>query len=306
VLSGQKILITGPTGQIGFRMAKFLAKDNEVWGVARFGESRTRAMVEALGVKICAVDIASGQLGELPKDFTYLVHLAATTEANDYERALRVNAEATGFVLAHCREAKAALYMSSSTVYKPHEDPWHAFREEDPIGSTPSAGGAAYSITKIAAEAVARYCAREFGIPVTIARMNSAYGGRSGMPANHMHAIAAGKPAQVRWDPFPFSVIHHDDIHAQLEPLLGVASVPATIVNWGGDEAVSVQDYCAYIGQLLGVEAAVSVTEIPGASRGAVMDPTKRRSITGPSRVHWKDGMRRMVETYYADRVKRS
>ena len=54
----------------------------------------------------------------------------------------------------------------------------------------------------------------------------------------------------------PYSPIHDDDICAQLEPLLDAASVPATIVNWGGDEPASVQEYCAYFGELLGVDAA--------------------------------------------------
>ena len=65
----------------------------------------------------------------------------------------------------------------------------------------------------------------------------------------------------------PYSPIHDDDICAQLEPLLDAASVPATIVNWGGDEPVSVQEYSAYFGELLGVDAEVVVEEIPGASR---------------------------------------
>ena len=47
----------------------------------------------------------------------------------------------------------------------------------------------------------------------------------------------------TRWDPMPYSPIHDDDIAAQLEPLLGAASVPATIVNWCGDEPVSVQEW---------------------------------------------------------------
>ena len=43
VLSGEKILITGPAGQIAFPLAEYLAADNEVWGIARFGDPATRA-----------------------------------------------------------------------------------------------------------------------------------------------------------------------------------------------------------------------------------------------------------------------
>ncbi len=67
-----------------------------------------------------------------------------------------------------------------------------------------------------------------------------------------------------------YSPIHDDDICDQVEPLLDAATVPATIVNWAGDEPVSVQEYCKYFGELLGVEAEVVVTPMPGASRGSV------------------------------------
>jgi nucleoside-diphosphate-sugar epimerase len=299
LLSDEKILITGPAGRIAFGIAASLVGDNEVWGIARFGDPNTREKVESLGVTTRAADIASGRFGDLPHDFTYLLHIAADFSATDYERALTVNAEGTGLILEHCRKAKAALVMSTVTVYKPHPDPWHAFREDDPPGDAMVPQQAPYSISKIAQEAVARYCARSFGLPTTIARMCAAYGERGGMPVWHMHAIAAGEPVRTRWDPMPYSPIHDDDICAQLEPLLGVASVPATIVNWGGDEPVSVQQWSAYLGELFGIDAKVVVDEVPGASIGSVGDQTKRTAITGPCRVHWRDGVRRVAEQLY-------
>lgn len=305
MLSGEKILITGPSGRVAYGISKQLARDNEVWGIARFGNLKDRARVEALGVKTLAVDLAGGRLDDLPTDFTYLLHLAATIDSDDYDHALRVNAEATGFLLSHCRKAKAALVMSSTTVYKPHPDPWHAFREDDPLGGTASVNSpATYALSKMAGEAVARYCAREFRIPVIIPRLNAAYGTHDGLPAFHLRAIAAGKPAQARWYPCPYSLVHYDDIQAQVEAMLGAASVPATIVNWGGDDVVSVQEYCAYMGELLGVDAKVDTTEIPGASRGAIMDATRRLAITGPARIGWREGIRRLVQASYPERAR--
>jgi nucleoside-diphosphate-sugar epimerase len=175
--------------------------------------------------------------------------------------------------------------MSTLTVYKPHPDPWHPFREDDPLGDAGLPEPRPYSIGKIAQEAVARYCARAFDLPVTIARMGSAYGARGGLPASYLHAIAAGRPVTARWDPLPYSPIHYDDINAQCEALLDVASAPARIVNWSGDEPVTVQQWSAYFGELLGVEATVSVEPVPGASLGSVGDHTRRSTITGPCRV---------------------
>ena len=302
MLSDEKILVTGPAGRIAFGLAKTLAADNEVWGIARFGDPAAREEVEALGVTTRALDLADGDFGDLPKDFTYLLHIAADF-GEDYERGLRVNAEGTGLLLSHCRKAKAALVMSTVTVYKPHLDPWHPFREDDPIGDAGLPAPKPYSIVKIAEEAVARYCAREFGLPVTIARMGSAYGDRGGLPLWHLNAVAAGQPVVARWDPLPYSPIHYDDINAQVEPLLDVASVPATIVNWAGDEPVTVQQWSSYFGELLGVEAEVVVEPVPGASLGSVGDHMKRSAITGPCRVDWRDGFRRMADDYFPDRV---
>jgi nucleoside-diphosphate-sugar epimerase len=303
MLSDEKVLITGPAGKIAFGLATSLADANEVWGIARFGDPATRDEVEALGVTTRAIDYGDGDFGDLPTDFTYLLHVAADF-GEDYERGLRVNAEGTGLLLSHCHKAKAALVMSTVTVYKPHPDPWHPFREDDPLGDAGLPEPKPYSIVKIAEEAVARYCARALNLPVTIARMGAAYGDRGGLPAWHLHAIAAGQPVVARWDPLPYSPIHYDDINAQLESLLDVATVPATIVNWAGDVPVTVQEWSEYFGELLGVRAEVRVEPVPGASIGSVGDHAKRSSITGPCTVDWREGFCRMAAHYYPDRVK--
>jgi nucleoside-diphosphate-sugar epimerase len=305
VLKDQKILVTGPAGRIAYGLCRSLAKENDVWGIARFSDPATRAKVEALGVKTRTLDIASGRFDGLPDDFTYLLHIAADFSLTDYEQALRVNAEGTGFVIAHCRKAKAVLHMSTVTTYRPHPDPWHPFREDDPLGDAMAPPSAPYSVSKIAGEAVARYCARSLSVPVTIARMCAAYSDQGGVPVWHMQAIANSQPVQTRWNPMPYSPIHDDDIVGQLEPLLGAASVPATIVNWGGDEPASVQQWCAYFGELFGVEPKVIVKPIVGASVGSVGDHVKRQSITGPAKVGWKEGMRRMAEHFFPARIRR-
>ncbi|OBB38935.1 epimerase [Mycobacterium sp. 852002-51961_SCH5331710] len=302
-MSGERVLITGPAGRIAYGVAKTLARDNEVWGIARFSDPAAREEVEALGVTTRRVDLGVGDFTDLPTNFTYLLHIAADF-GHDYEQGLRVNAEGTGLLLSHCRAAKAALVMSTVTVYKPHPDPWHPFREDDPIGDAGLPSPQPYSIVKIAEEAVARYCAREFGIPTVIARMGSAYGERGGLPLWHLQAIAEGLPVIARWDPLPYSPIHYDDINAQIPALLDAASVPATIVNFAGDTPVSVQQWCAYFGELLGVTPRIDVQPVPGASVGSVGDHTKRTTITGTCTVDWRDGFRAMAAHHYPDRVR--
>lgn len=297
MLSGEKILVTGPAGQIGFPLAAFLARDNEVWGLARFHEDAGRQQVEAAGIRTVSCDIGSGSFGDLPRDFTYVLHLAALMTGTDYDAAIRVNAEGTGLLLEHCRKAKAALVMSTHSVYKPHPDPWHVFVETDPLGDVNSAISPTYSVSKQGQEAVARFCARAFDLPVIIARMNASYGPNGGLPAYQMASVVAGDPVVTRWDPCLYSPIYQDDINEQAAALLDAASVPATIVNWAGDEPVSVQQWAEHMGRLAGRPAKVVVQEAPGTLRGSVADNTRRLAITGPCRVGWQEGLRRTFES---------
>jgi uncharacterized protein YbjT (DUF2867 family) len=111
-----------------------------------------------------------------------------------------------------------------------------------------------------------------------------------------MDAIASGRSVSARWDPAPYQPIHDDDILAQLPLLLDAASVPATIVNWAGDEVVTVQEWSAHMGEILGRPARVETRPVPGTQRGLVADVARRRALAGPCRVPWKEGIRRAAE----------
>jgi nucleoside-diphosphate-sugar epimerase len=292
----EKILITGVTGQIALPLARFLALHNDVWGLARFTEAGSRQLVEDLGVNTVQCDLAEGDLSAVPNDFSYVLHLAAFQgPGTNFDQALRANAEATGFVLQHCREAHAALVMSTHSVYKPNADPRYSYVETDPMGDVNPQHSPTYSVAKIGQEAVARFCSRSYNLPVTIARMNAAYGPNGGLPALHADAIAAGSPVWTRWGPCMYSPIFQDDINEQAAALLAAATTPANIVNWAGDEAVSVQEWCAFAGELLGRPAEVIVRPVEGTLRGSVADVSKRHAITGACRIDWREGMRRTV-----------
>jgi nucleoside-diphosphate-sugar epimerase len=297
VLSGQKILITGPAGQIAFPLAKALADSNEVWGVARFTDPETRERVETAGVRTHACDLAEGDFGALPRDFDYVLHLATFRNGGlDYDQAMRVNAEGTQLLLEHCREAKSALVISTFEVYKPDSDPLVAIEESAPLGDANSLMDPTYSISKIAQEAVARACARSYDLPIVIARMNASYGSNGGLLAYHLDWILSGQQVMVKWDPAMYSPIHEKDIFEQTESLLNAATVPATIVNWCGDEPVAAQEWCAYIGELTGRMPSVVVREVPGGIRGVVGNTAKRSAITGACKMTWRKGIEALVE----------
>jgi nucleoside-diphosphate-sugar epimerase len=303
MLRDQKILITGPAGQIAFPMAEYLAADNEVWGIARFGDRESRSRVDAVGVTTRAIDLASGDFGDLPDDFTYVLHLATSQGGGlDYDGAIAINAEGTGLLAAHCRKAKAMLVTSTFSVYRPNPDPQHHFVESDPLGDANQPHSPTYSISKIAQEAVARTVARMLGLPVTIARVNASYGPNGGLPTYHLDWMLAGQDIALRSPgPTPYSPINQDDMNAQIEPLLAAASVPATIVNWAGDETVTTEEWCAYLAELTGSTPTYRYVDYPGSIRGSASDSTRRRGLTGPCSVSWREGLKRTFELRYPD-----
>ena len=195
MLRDHKILVTGLTGQIGHPIARFLARDNEVWGVGRFSAEGSRERAEAIGVTTHVADLASGDLNGLPDDFTHLVHFAAWQgKTLDHDRAIRANAEATGLVMAHCRNAEAALVASTNSVYRAHEDPWHPYVETDPLGDPTAPHSPTYGVSKVSQEAVARTMARVLGLPTIIARITNGLQPRQnvGMPSSRaMRTIAS-------------------------------------------------------------------------------------------------------------------
>ncbi len=294
-LRNEKILITGVSGQIAFPIAEYLAKDNEVWGIARFRDEAARRRVEAAGITTRSVDLAEGGFSGLPDDFTYVLHLAVFQQPKpDFDWALKVNAEGTGLLMSRFRKARAFLVMSTCSVYARPSDPRQPIKETDPLGIAVTPHAPTYSISKIAQEAVARFVAREWNIPTIIPRMNVSYGPNGGLPAYLFDMMLAGKPVPIESDyPSVCNPIHQDDINRQVAGLLAAASVPATIVNWGGDEAVDIRDVCLYMGQIAGLE--VNFQPIRGFIQHSCIDNTLRRKLIGDCTIGWREGMRRMI-----------
>lgn len=291
---GGRILITGPAGQLAFPVAADLAARNEVWGIARFSAAGSRDRLESVGVRTAAVDLADPDWSRLPADFDYVLHFAADITGDDFDRAIRINAEGTGLLMDQFRSAKATLVVSSTVVYDIDADPQRAFEERDPLGDSKPLFGRTYPISKIAQEAVARTQCRRLAMPTTIARMNLSYGGNGGLPAYQLDALRRGDAVTVAAEETFHNPIHESDVIETVPRLLEAAAVPATITNWGGNETVSMREYCDYLGELEGRE--VVYEEIPGFIRSRAVGTTRQHELIGPCRVSWREGMRQLVE----------
>lgn len=291
MLKGEKILITGVTGTAPMPVAEFLVRENEVWGVARFANDAARQRLEASGVKTVAVDLAAPDFSRLPRDFTILILCAhQRLGPGQFHEAVAINAVGAGLVLQHFSNARAALIFSSGAIYSAgHKDGHYPYRETDDIGRAFPPWSPTSPVSKASLEAVARFAARAFRIPVTIARLNIVYGPGYGMPFMDADAIAAGREIVSFADPYPVNPIHSDDMCAQIGALIDAASVPATIVNWCGDDVVTRHDWIARAASLLGKPARLRSVPAPDMPPGSVLDSTLRTSITGPSGTRFWD-----------------
>jgi nucleoside-diphosphate-sugar epimerase len=295
-LPGARIIVTGATGQVALPVALALARDNDVVALARFKDEAKRAQLESAGVRCITTDLARGNLDDVPADVEYVCNFAVV-KSGKWDVDIAGNAEAAGLLMAHCRTARAFLHCSSTGVYEAADGTPQ--RETDPLGDNHRVMMPTYSISKIAAEAVVRTTCRLFDVPTTITRLNVPYGDNGGWPAFHLAMILGGRPVPVHVDgPSRYNPIHEDDIIATLPAMLDAATVPATIVNWGGDEETSIEEWSAYLGELAGRD--VEFDRTVHTIGGIPTDNTKRLEIAGPTRVGWKDGMRRMYDAYVA------
>jgi UDP-glucuronate 4-epimerase len=299
---GNTIVVTGVTGQVARPLAVALARTNRVVGAARFTDGRARGELEAAGVDCVPVDLATGDVAGLPADADYVLNFAVS-KTNDWERDLSANSGGLAYLMEHHRHARAFLHCSSTAVYRPAGH--RVFDENSPLGDNHGVWAflRTYSICKIAAEGTARWAAERYDLPTVITRLSVPYGDNGGWPAVHLHIMLSDRAVPVHVDaPSIYHPLHADDIVAMVPRLLTAAAVPAVTVNWGGSEAVSIEEWCTYLGAQVGVQARFEPTEQTIDS--VQIDTTRMHELAGPTTVPWRDGMLRMARALHPDRVR--
>ncbi len=300
MLSDKKILVTGATGQAFRPAAEALARDNEVWSVARYSNPRVRDELEAQGIRTFSWTMGEGGLDGLERDFTHVLHAAPYRGQPDSNTTAQANAVGAGTLMDHCRTAEAFLFVSTFAVYAKPATPDHPVAEDDMLGGhAPYAP--TYPVGKLAAEGAVRAFAAVLGLSTTIARLNVCYGptGWGGLPVEFFGRILAGEPIWLppSGEEVWCSAISTDDVSRFIPRLFAAASPSTTIVNLAGDEAVTVTDFMTYLAEEAGLP--IELVRDDRARESFVSDNTRRTSLLGDCSVHWREGMRRAVEAHY-------
>jgi nucleoside-diphosphate-sugar epimerase len=291
------VLVTGATGRVGFPIARELARDHLVHGLARCRQPGDADRLREAGIVPIIGDVAALEPSALPAGLTHVFHAAAAigrAASADWPRQFEVNAQATGRLIAMCRGVRGFVFCSTGSAYAYQGR--RPLRESDP----PGVHLGTYSLSKIAAESVARFAAAEHGVPLTIIRIFSTYGPMGGAPADRFRKILAGKDVVLHPDaPNNYNPIYEDDYVRLGIRALEVASDPPVVVNWAGSETVSAEEYCAYLGELVGRD--VTIRYDATAPWPIWPDVTFMHEVLGRTSVPWREGMRRMAESLVDD-----
>ena len=297
-LAGRRVLVTGATGRVAFPVARALAEENTVYGAARFSDPAARANLEAVGVIPVPTDLGVDDVATLP-DADYVFHAGAALGRDvDWRTAFEVNAAASGRLVARYRDAEGFVFCSTGSVYA-----YQGARplcEDDP----PGVHLGVYSLSKIAAEAVVAFAAEQHGVPTTIIRIFSTYGPMGGAPADRLDRLVAGRELRLYPDaPNRYNPIYEDDYVRLGRRALLAGRVPPLVVNWAGSETVSAEEYCEYLGELVGITPRFVYSDRAPTPLWA--DVTRMHEVLGATTVPWRTGMRRLVEARHPDRLVR-
>ena len=299
-ITGKRVLVTGVTGWVAGPIAAALAANgNTVYGAARFKDPTQRERWLAQGVEPISIDLAKGRFNEVPQGIDIIFNFAVA-KVSDFDLAFTANAEGAAELMDRCKDAEAFFHCSSTAVYEPNDH--KPLLETDPLGDSHRAmpGMPSYSISKIAAEVLVRHTSKRLGLPTVIARLNVPYGDNYGWMLFHLMMMERNIAVPVHIDqPTSYAPIHSDDMVRSLPYLLSLASAPATIVNWGGEEVAGIEDWCGEFGRLTGLTPQFAPTEATIAA--IIPDLTKMHETGFRSEIGWRDGIRRLVETSRPD-----
>ena len=294
-LSGRRVLVTGASGLVALPVAVELAKANEVFAVARFSDPRQKEILEAAGARTVVFDMADPDLSPLPESVDVVINYGVLPPG--HKDAFEVNAGAAGRLARRYRDCQAFVHGSTGSLYQYQGE--RPLREDDAYGLHSSAEP--YAASKIAAEFLLKHLSEDYGMPTVIVRIFSFYGPRGGGVTQRIDQVAQGLPVSV----YPgvrnvHSPLYEDDYVEKTIAAAGIAKAPAEIVNIGGTEAVTTQEYCEMAGEILGKRPIFAENSTAWPIWG---DTTKMVELLGPPRVSMREGVRRVIEAGTGARV---
>ena len=169
---------------VALPVARELAKNNDVYAVARFSDPAQKRLVESAGATAISFDLADENLSPLPKSVDVVINYAVLPHPNP--NSYNVNTGATGRLARRYRDCEAFVQGSTGSLYEYQGE--RPLREDDPYGLHSSAEN--YAASKIAAESLLKHISIDYDLPVTLVRIFSFYGPRGGGVTQRVDQVA--------------------------------------------------------------------------------------------------------------------
>ena len=284
-MTGQRILVTGVTGLIGFPLAVELAKSNTVYGASRF-RKKNKAGIEQHGIIPVEVDFTSADLGALPDGVDYVFN-QAMAYTDDFAHSMAINAFAAGRLMERYKHSKGIVLASTGSVYPRTDD----VADED----TPLCGTHPYAVSKICGDMFGVYFSIRDGTPTCILRYYTPYSPTGGRRRWHVDNMADGQPLlcpKARCAPLFIT-----DVVAMTIRAGACCTSPPTIINVAGDERITKKDLADRLAEAVGRPAVFGGPHADD-TRSLVCDNTKRKRLLGEQTVSLDEGIRRVCDAY--------
>ena len=253
------IIILGVGGKIGVtlaRMAKRAAPGKRVIGVSRFSEKGVEERLNAWGIETIRCDLLDrSAVNALPKlpNVIYMAGLKFDTGGReDFLWAMNTIAPAI------CAEAfRETRIVAFSTIHVyPWTNPLHGGVTE---ATPPLARPGEYANSVVGRERTFQYYSRLYSTPGRLMRFVYAIDPRYGVMQEIASWVKAGEPVPL--DTGHVNIMWQGDANAQFLRMLKHCETPASPINVGGPETVSVRQLALRFGELFGVEPKFSGTE---------------------------------------------
>jgi nucleoside-diphosphate-sugar epimerase len=297
-LAGRRVLVTGASGLVALPVAVELAKSNEVYAAARYSNPEQRRILDEAGARTIAFDMAEDDLSPLPEAVDVVINYGVLGPHDP--QVYDVNARAAGRLARRYRDCEAFVHGSSGSLYQYQGE--RPLREDDPYGLHSSTEP--YAASKIAAEILLQHLSEDYEMPTVMVRIFSFYGPRGGGVTQRIDQVAKGLPVSV----YPgvrnvHTPMYEDDYVEKTIAAAGIAKVGAEIVNLGGSDVVTTQEYCEMAGEILGRRPVFAENS---KAWPIWADTAKMERLLGPCRVSMREGVRRVVESSLDERVTRN
>jgi nucleoside-diphosphate-sugar epimerase len=306
-MAARRVLVTGGEGFLGANLARRLSDDgHDVHIFSRPNPARQWKLVDLLGVvaKVHAVDL-------LDQDDVQAA-VAAVRPEIVFHLAGRVDLERSAEMARHCVSEnvlttinliealrdlpiESMIYTSTTEVYGSGPTPFREDQRLDP----PSP----YAVSKVAGESLCRLWARQFGLPVRILRIASAYG--QGQPLQRLIpsiilSALRGRPPILHSKGHGRDFLHVDDVVRGIASAAITGLDPGEIVNLGSPLPFLIEEIARMIFAEMKVDLSIEWRESrPSESPYWATDFEKAERLLGwdPS-VPIEEGLSRTIAWY--------